>query len=475
MKLHLPLSLALVVAGCRVLPHEELPELAASTPDGWSSAAPAGDVDPSATWWIGFQDPALEAAVDEALAANLDLRTSATRVAQAAAQARIAGAARLPSLSANGTGNRSKQIFVGLPVPGGDVLESTATSVGVSLDVSWELDLWGRLAAQEEAGAKRLAAAAEDYRAARHSIAAQTAKAWFAWQEARAQRALAAETTATFERTADLTRQRFESGIASAFEVRLASANLASARALQASRDDEVERAVRQLELLLGRYPGGLLEADEDLATLPPVPPAGVPGELVARRPDLAAAELRLFAADDDLYAARAALYPSLSLNGSVGRTSNETGDLVDPDFSVWSIAGGLTQPLFQGGRLRANVDLEDARVQEALQGFEAALLRAFTEVEIALTAEERLAALEDRTRELRDEASAARELADQRYESGLADLLDVLDSQRRELDAKSQLIAVEARRRAQRVDLHLALGGGFESTPTPNESESRR
>ena len=456
---------------CRVLPHDGPPEPSTQAPPTWSASAPSGAVDPDHTWWAGFGDSGLEKVIDEALVANLDLAGSAARMRQAAAQARIAGADRLPTLDVGGNGGRAKTIFVGLPIPGGgDVLESLTTTVGVSLDVAWELDLWGRLAAQEEAGATLLAAAVEDYRAARHSVAAQTAKAWFAWREVNRGIALAKATSASFQRTLELTQRRFERGLASALDVRLAAGSLAAARVQEAARRDDQERVVRQLELLLGRYPSGTLAIPEGRPTLPPLPAAGLPSELVARRPDLAAAELRLLAADDNLYAARAALYPSLRLTGSLGRTSNRTGDLLDSDFSIWSLAGGLTQPLFRGGLLRANVDLNNARVQEALVAFESALLTAFGEVETALIAEVRLGALEERTRELVEASKAASELAQQRYEAGLADILDLLETQRRELDAEGQLIAVQTRRRNMRVDLHLALGGGFE-VPVPSET----
>ncbi|MFT5290254.1 MAG: multidrug efflux system outer membrane protein [Planctomycetota bacterium] len=473
MKSLLPLlALALTGLSCRVIPHAGSPESDLKVPETWTAPDAGSSLDPNQTWWSTFEDPALSAAIEAALESNLDLRGSAARLRQAAAQARIAGADRVPSLSAGVSGSRAKSIFVGLPVPGGDVLESTSTSVGVSLNASWELDLWGRLAAQEEAAATRFAAAAGDYRAARHSIAAQTAKVWFAWMELRSQQDLARESTGTFQRTLELTQSRFENGIASAFEVRLASSNLATARAIEAVRDEEVERVVRQLEILQGRYPSGMLTSTAELPGLPERPQAGLPGELVARRPDLAAAELRILAANDDLYGARALLYPRVTLNGSLGRTSNSASDLTDPDFSVWSLAGGLAMPIFEGGRLRNNVDLKEAQVQEALAHFEAALLNAFGEVEIALVAEDRLAIIEERFQSLREETRAARELAEERYRAGLVDLFEVLDTQRRELSARSELISVQARRRTQRVDLHLALGGNFGAAPeATNES----
>jgi NodT family efflux transporter outer membrane factor (OMF) lipoprotein len=337
----------------------------------------------------------------------------------------------------------------------------------VSLDVAWEPDLWGRLSAEQRAAEHDLVASAADLAGARLSVAAGTAKAWLAWQEGRLQLELAERSVASYERTEELVRRRFEGGVADLLDVHLANANASGARALAAARGDTAERAARQLEILLGRYPAGALEAPTALPATPPPPPAGVPGTLIARRPDLAAAEARLFAGEERLRVARANLYPSLRLAASVGRTSNELGDLIDPDFSVWSILASLAQPILQGGRLRAGVDLADARLQEVVAAFESQLLVALNEVESQLQAESFLATWEAEQERAAEEARAAQEIAESRYDAGLADLLTVLEAQRRALDAQSQHLNVRHQRLARRVDLHLALGGGFESPET--------
>jgi len=195
--------------------------------------------------------------------------------------------------------------------------------------------------------------------------------------------------------------------------------------------------------------------------------PAGLPAELLARRPDLVAAERRLAAAGLSVDEARAARLPRISLTGSAGRSSQELEDLLDEDFTVWSLAANLLQPIFQGGRLAAAVDLAEARRREALAGWVSAALAAFGEVEQALAADAfllaRLAALE----EAAEQALAARELSEERYLAGLAPYLSVLESQRQALAAESELLAARRGRLDARVDLHLALGGGF-STGEP-------
>jgi len=273
---------------------------------------------------------------------------------------------------------------------------------------------------------------------------------------------------ASYESTAVTVRRRFDATGASDVDVRLADANVAHARALIERRDEEAARALRTLELILGRYPDGALSAPVGLPPTPPAPPVGVPGELIGRRPDLAAAEERLRAADERLHVARASLYPQLRLGGSVGRTSDTLSDLVDPAFSIWSIVASLAQPVFQGGRLRAGVDLADARVEEALRVFEASLLGALGEVEIALASETHLARLEDEQTQAAAANAAAAALAEERYAAGLLGLLGVLETQRRALDAESLLLSVRRQRLERRVDLHLSLGGGF----TPAESQ---
>jgi NodT family efflux transporter outer membrane factor (OMF) lipoprotein len=199
--------------------------------------------------------------------------------------------------------------------------------------------------------------------------------------------------------------------------------------------------------------------------------PAGVPSELVARRPDLAAAEARLAAAGFEVAAARAALYPQVRLTGSAGRSSEELEDLLDNDFTVWSIAGNLLQPIFQGGRLRAGVDLARATFEEATALYAGQVLRAFREVETSLGADAFLAGQVAALEEAAGEAREAQELAEERYRSGLQDFLSVLEAQRRLYDAESRLLEVRRARIDARIDLILALGGGFSTAAPPPTS----
>jgi NodT family efflux transporter outer membrane factor (OMF) lipoprotein len=284
-------------------------------------------------------------------------------------------------------------------------------------------------------------AAAAELAAAALSLAGQTAKSWFGVVEAREQVALAEATLETLSTTTGWVRRRYEAGVREALDLRLARSDEAVARATLAGRRQTLDALERQLETLVGRYPDRSLVPDGGAAALgappPPIPP-GVPSEIVTRRPDLAAAEARLTAAGFDVAAARAALDPRIALTGSYGRSSEELEDLLDNDFTVWSIAGNLVQPIFQGGRLRAGADLAQASFEEATALYAGQVLQAFREVETALAADAFLAAREEALASAADEAEEALELANDRYRLGLQGFLTVLEAQRRLYDARS-------------------------------------
>ncbi|MFQ5877544.1 MAG: efflux transporter outer membrane subunit [Acidobacteriota bacterium] len=474
------LLLPLLLAACASAPQRERPDLRLDLPGRWSAAPAAEAAGTDARWWTTFGDERLDALVAEALAGNRDLRAAAARVQAALAQARIAGADRLPEASLEYAPSRTRRNFIGFPFPEGGrrVLSTTTTTQGVSINVSWEADLWGRIRAGKAAAIAGVQASQADLAAARLSIAAQTAKAWFALIEAGEQVALARATHESRRSTAERIRRRYRLGLRPALDLRLAAVNEADAAAALARREREFDAAMRQVDLLLARYPDGSVEAWDASLRLPDPPapiPAGLPSELLARRPDLFAAERRLAAAGLGVREARAALYPRLRLTGSAGRVSEEIGDLLESDFSVWSLAASLLQPLFQGGRLRAGVDLAEAGYREAAEGYVRALLDAFNEVESALVAEEALARQEAALRVAAEQSSAARALAEDRYEVGLADYLSVLEAQRESTLAESQLLSVRRQRLDARVDLHLALGGGFEAPLADGREAARR
>jgi NodT family efflux transporter outer membrane factor (OMF) lipoprotein len=462
----------LVSVGCVSAPKVQEVDLV-PTPETWTGAeTPAGEI--GERWWEDFGEPDLVQVVEIALTRNFDLQAAAARVDQAAAQARIAGADLMPTVNAGLNGQKRKQNFIGFPIPGakpGEVLSTTITTYGVSLDVSWELDLWDRLGARARAGVADLQAATADFRGAQLSVAGQTMKAWFATAEANQQLALAEATVESFTRSTNQVRQRYEAGIRPSLDLRLSLANLAGAEALREQRRQQLDATTRQLEVLIGRYPGRELPVPTVLPDTPRPIPAGLPADLIARRPDLAAAERRLAASDERYKAARRDRLPRISLTAGAGTSTDSLSSLVNGDFSIWNLAFNVLQPVFQGGRLRAAQDQAEAMTDESLINYAGAALRAYSEVETALASEEFLAKRVADLATAAEQSRAAERLSEQRYDAGLEGFITVLESQRRALQADGEWISARRQRLENRVDLYLALGGGFERVdPLPKE-----
>lgn len=470
------LAMATVSAvGCAGALPIDPPDLSMPIPDAWTAAdVRYGQVAPD--WWTDFGDDGLSDAIELALARNLDLQAAAARLELAAADARAAAGALSPTLQASYSGSRRKQNFIGFPIPGGEdrVLSTVFTNHGISLDTVWEVDLWGRLRGSEQAALADLQRSGADMRGAQLSLAGQTAKTWFAIAEARQQVVLSEATVESFRESVELVQQRFEAGVRPALDLRLALLNLSNAQAQLAERRRQHDAASRQLDVLLARYASGAVTTAAELPGMPPPVPGGVPADLVARRPDLAAAERQVAASEARLRVARRDLLPAISLTANTGTATNTLLSLLNGDFGVWGFVANLVAPLWQGGRLRANIDRAEAQMAEVLANYVNTALTAYGEVETALAAEEYLA---DRVTHLEtsvEEARAAERLADERYRTGLDTYITVLDSQRSAFQAESELLAARRLRLDNRVDLYLALGGGFEQLDAPVAIASR-
>ena len=466
----LAVCLALLTGGCATAPPVVSPQLDVAVPDAWTAVAdgPTGTVAPD--WWTAFGDVGLSSAVETALVQNFDLQAAAARLAQAAADARAASGALQPTIQTTYSGSRRQQNFVGFPIPGaeGRVLSTISTNHGVSLDISWEIDLWGRLRADAQAALADLQRSAADLRGAQLSLAGQTTKAWFAIAEAQQQVLLSEATVASFQESADLVRERFEAGIRPALDLRQALLNLSNAEALLDQRRQQLDASTRQLEVILGRYAVGDVEPPADLPAVPGAVPAGLPADLVSRRPDLVAAERQLAASEARLSVARRQLLPNISLTAATGTATDGLRSLINGDFGVWSFVTNLVAPLWQGGQLRAQISRAEAQTAEVLATYANTALTAFSEVETALAAETFHA---DRIGHLMtsvEQARAAERLAEERYRAGLDLYITVLDSQRSAVQAESDLIAARRLRLENRVDLYLALGGGFDQLEAP-------
>jgi multidrug efflux system outer membrane protein len=425
---------------------------------------------PDHAWISSFGSRELSAYVESVLSGNRDLKAARARIETARANAAIIGADLYPQVQGGFSAQRDLQNFIGLPIPGtppGSVLSTRFNRFGLALNLSWELDLWGRIRAAKSAAVAEFEASDFDRATAELSLAGQGAKTWFALAEARDQVALARATIAAFSETERAIRERFERGVEeegrnSAAQLLLASGDVATAREALAARQDLEGRTARLLELLAGEYPAGRAGSGACLPEMPGKVPTGLPASLLDRRPDLAATERRLAAADKRLLEAKRSLLPAISLTSSFGSASQEIGDLLKGDFSIWSLAGNVAQPLLQGGRLRANVKRRGSEVEIAAAEFEQAALTAFSEVENALASEQflnrRVEALGDASRL----AEAAYRRSLEEFRAGTGDILTVLASQQRLFTTRSQLLAARRERLDNRIDLHLALGGDF-------------
>ena len=412
----------------------------------------------------------LDSVVAEALATNYDLAIAAARLEQASADAKVAAADLYPQVRANLSGARRKQNFIGFPIPGSEsrVLSSTSTNFGLNVEASWEMDLWGRLSAQARASLASYQASAADVDGVRLSIAGRTVKAWFAAAEAVEQLRLAEATLASFQESTDQVRQRYQAGIRPSLDYRLSLANLAAAKANVFNRQQQLDLAKRQLEVLLGRYPGAEIQTPAALGATPPEIPPGLPAELVARRPDLAAAERR------PRCFGRARLRRAscpLSENNPHHRRWNRHRRTHEP--TRWQLR--CVEPRWESRatHLRGRSDSSQHRTcrgftDEGLAVYIDAVLTAYLEVERALAAEAFLAEREKALAEASGQSTAAERLADDRYRSGLEGYVTVLESQRRSFDAESALISVRRVRLDNRVDLYLSLGGGFDRYQDP-------
>ena len=409
-------------------------------------------------WLDDFADEPLAALVEESLAGNLNLRAIAARAQVARARATIAGAAHLPTLDLNG--GASRRGAPGSAARSGS--RNTSNSFDATLSAAWDVDLWDRLADTTRAATLDALSSEADLAAARQLLAANIARGWFNLVEASAQVALGQETVANFRENLAVVEDGFRSGLNIALDVRLERANLANARSrLEALRRDR-DAAVRTLEVQLGRYPAGQLDAGDVLPQLSTSIPSGLPAQLLNRRPDLQAAQLRLSASDARLAAALKNRLPDFTLTASGGLSSDTLSRLLDFDALLFAIAGQLAAPLLRGGALEAERELARAQTLESLAAYAEAVLVAFREVESALNAELTLANQEGALRLAVVEARAAEELALERYRAGLTGIITWLEARRRAFETSSSLLSTNNQRIQNRIALHLALGGDF-------------
>jgi NodT family efflux transporter outer membrane factor (OMF) lipoprotein len=448
------IAIALALAGCATVSPTLQPNVTA--PAKWNEGSAERSTPLSTEWWGAFESGELKALVDAALAGSPDLVIAAERVRQAEAQVQIAGASLFPSLSVGAGSSRRVTDSEGTPARRSD-------SSSLTFSASYELDLWGRNAAGVRAADASLRATAFDRDTARLTLIAGVATSYFEILSLRGRLAIARENLAIAERVQSLVEIRARNGAASQLDVERQRAQVLSQRAALLPLEQLERQTLAALAVLVGHVPEGFEVRAASLADLriPAVNP-GLPAELLVRRPDLAAAEAQVVAANGNVTAARAALLPSIELTGSAGLSSAALLSFLSGPQSAVSLALSLLQPIFDGGRLRGQVAVSESRERELVESYRKAILSAFADVEQALVAVSRSAQREALQAQVQESARNALRLAEIRYREGADDLLAVLEAQRTLFQAQDQLASIRLDRLAGAVALYKALGGGW-------------
>ena len=493
----------LLMAGCSLTPSVPTPEAERTLP-GTFAPAPGDTTLPAAAadtarydaqrWWTAFGDSTLTALVDTALAANLDLASARARVEELAAQFRIARAPLFPSVTANGQYNYQNQPANtgiggaiggggggdggsdggngGAPPDGGAQQQSFPdrfefSTYQATLGLSYELDFWGRVRSQRKAALSQYFATAADLQTARISVISQAISTYFEVAALQRQVALGRQTVDLLRQRLAITEDRYTRGLTPSFQLFTVRQTLETARAEQPQLESQLFDARSRLSTLLGRFAGTALLPDSIAPSLELAPvPAGLPADLLMQRPDVRAGALRLEAARQQIGVARAEMLPSLSLTGTGGTQSSSLASLVDIDQRFANFAAQLTAPLFQGGRLRANIDAAEARYEQRAAAYESTVLTAFREVKASLVAYDKQ---RQRLRTVQAQVASARatfQTQRDRYERGVGDVLALLDAERGLVQAQTRLAAARLAAVNARLALHRALGGTWTDAP---------
>jgi multidrug efflux system outer membrane protein len=449
--------LAMILAGCTIGPDYKRPEV--DLPKDF--AAPQSAQPAPERWWVVFSDPVLDQLVDEALAANRDLKAAAERILQARAQFAITRSAEWPDAGIEASRSRSRTSQrTNIPLPP-DAIESNDNRL--VLRAQWELDFWGKYRRATEAARADLAATEAGRDAIRSSLVGDVTRGYFALLALDRRMEVAQRTLASRDKSLELQKLRYDAGVVSELEYRQVESDLRGAQALVAVLRQQQVRQEGALTLLLGRSPREVFAARVERGTTATPPavevPAGIPSDLLLRRPDLRQAEARLHAANAGIGVARAAYFPSITLTGYYGGESQSLGDLFIGPARTWNVAAGLLQPLWASGAIRGGVDLANARTREAAELYQKAIANAFREVRDAIAAQTNLR--EADAAQHQREAALARtfELAKLRYDNGTVSLFDVLETERQLLLVRLEAIDSERDRRDAIVDLYIALG----------------
>jgi multidrug efflux system outer membrane protein len=451
--------LPLALTACKLTPDYERPLL--DLPATWEEQPAGGESIANLDWWELYEDPQLDFLLRTALAENKDRGVALARIVEAGAQVTVVRADQFPFVDVFGSAGRGRQSQI--LVPGAPTQDQFA----ISAALSFELDLWRKYARATEAARSDLLATESAFRNVTISVVASVASTYLLLLDLDARLEIAHRTAETRAESLRLVSARFEKGTVPELDVNQAQIELAIAEAAVAAFERGVVQAQNALRILLGRNPGGIARG-RPLSEQPLMPevPAGLPSELLQRRPDVVASEQVLIAETARIGVAEALRWPSISLTASFGAVATELSDLNTNEAKAWNLLAGLAAPIFNSGRLKANARAQRARAEQALLAYEATLQQAFREVEDALVAVRTFRVEhEARTRQVVAARKAAR-LSRARYDGGIVDYLEVLDTERTLFSSELDESATRQLALNAVVQLYKALGGGWPTQP---------
>ena len=476
MKTNHLILLALLVAatgGCAVGPNYQHP--AATAPAQWGASLAGGETNAPAAlaaWWETFHDARLDSLINRAVQSNLDLQIAQARVRAARAQYNIAAADLLPTVDGSGAYERQQQsrhqpVLGSLPIPAGVPFENNVYQAG--FDASWEIDVFGGKRRAKEAARAEFAASEFDRRGAVVTLLGEVAHNYLEVRGYQRRLAIAQENIAAQAKELAITRDRFAHGLTSDLDVEQAGTLLATTRAEVPALETDLSAAIHRLGVLLGQQPEALtaeLSVAAPIPAAPPVVPVGLPSGLLLRRPDVQVAERQLAAATANIGVAKADLFPKFFLTGAAGFESVSASDWFTSGSSFWSAGPTVQWRIFDAGRIRANIRVQNARQEQALAAYEQTVLTAFEDVENGLVA---YANEQTRRLSLEDAVTTSQkslELANKLYANGLTDFLHVLDAERSLYQAQDALAQSDRTVATDLVALYKSLGGGWETMP---------
>jgi outer membrane protein, multidrug efflux system len=451
-----------IFSGCAVGPNYKRP--AVDSPAIFrGDSAPATNSFGDLNWWTVYEDPILQSLIREALTNNYDLQIATTRVEQERALAAQARSQFVPNLEYNGTVSRGRNDLLGSPFSNNGATESSAQ---VSLNTFWELDLWGRIRRLNEAARARLLASEDARNGVMLTLLSDVASDYFQLQELDRELEIDAQTTNSFADSLNIFNQRMEGGTGSALETSRAEAALADANSATPSVLEEIAFTENELCILLGRNPGPITRSKSDFAVQPNVP-AGLPSQLLARRPDVREAEQLLRAANADVGESVAEFFPKIGLTALLGRVSPELSAFSLGSANAWGIAAETTGPIFEGGRLVGQYHQAKAAKEEAILQYRQTILFSFRDVSDALISRQRLAEIRDQQATEVASLETAVKLSTERYLAGKANYYEVLEAQQQLFPAQLNLARTQRDEFLAVVNLYKSLGGGWKEEPS--------